>query len=227
MFAALPQSGRRLWRVSLCASLAVHVAVLWVASLHPRAIFIQPTSIRFGESGKYLGPIYLPSSAALSELEGESQARKSAASAPTKKQPLVIARKQKPKAEVAKAVEGTEAENAKLTAPAPAPLRAGSYNGSLLQGPGSSHETRIALPVIGPQPPISSSDLPMGNNGDVIVEITIDEQGNVVKTAVLKGIRNDLDQKVIATLQGWRFKPATQDGVPIPSQQDVHFHFGN
>ena len=67
----------------------------------------------------------------------------------------------------------------------------------------------------------------MGNNGDVIVEITIDEQGNVVKTAVLKGIRNDLDQKVIATVQGWRFKPATQDGVPIPSQQDVHFHFGN
>ena len=67
----------------------------------------------------------------------------------------------------------------------------------------------------------------MGNNGDVIVEITIDEQGNVVKTAVLKGIRNDLDQKVIATLQNWRFKPATQDGVPIPSQQDVHFHFGN
>ncbi len=92
-----------------------------------------------------------------------------------------------------------------------APLRAARYNGSLLQGPGSSHETRIALPVIGPQPPISSSDLPMGNNGDVIVEITIDEQGNVVKTAVLKGIRNDLDQKVIATLQGWRFKPATQD----------------
>ena len=109
----------------------------------------------------------------------------------------------------------------------PAPLRAGSYNGSLLQGPGSSHETRIALPVIGPQPPISSSDLPMGNNGDVIVEITIDEQGNVVRTAVLKGIRNDLDQKVIATVLGWRFKPATQDGVPIPSQQDVHFHFGN
>ncbi len=225
MFAALPQSGRRLWRVSLCGSLAIHLVVLWVESLHPRAIFIQPTSIRFGESGKYLGPIYLPTAAALSEIEGESQARKSAASAPAKKQPVVVARKQKPKAEVAKAVEGTEAENAKLTAPAP--LRAGSYNGSLLQGPGSSHETRIALPVVGPQPPISSSDLPMGNNGDVIVEITIDEQGNVVKTAVLKGIRNDLDQKVIATLQGWRFKPATQDGVPIPSQQDVHFHFGN
>jgi periplasmic protein TonB len=66
----------------------------------------------------------------------------------------------------------------------------------------------------------------MGNNGDEIVEITIDEQGNVVKTAVLKSIRNDLDQKVIATVLGWRFKPATQDGVPIPSQQDVYFHFG-
>jgi TonB family protein len=226
MFAALPQSGRRLWRASLCGSLAIHLAVLWVASLHPRAIFIQPTSIRFGESGKYLGPIYLPSAAALSEIEGDSRARKSDASAPAKKQPIVVARKQKPKPEIAKAVEGTEEKTAKLTAPTPAPLRAGSFNGSLLQGPGSSHETRIALPVIGPQPPISSADLPMGNNGDVIVEITIDEQGNVVRTAVLKGIRNDLDQKVIATVLGWRFKPATQDGVPIPSQQDIYFHFG-
>ncbi len=226
MFAALPQSGRRLWRVSLCASLAFHVGVLWVASRHPRAIFIQPTSIRFGDSGKYLGQVYLPSAAALSEVEGESLAHKSSASAPAKKQPIVIARKQKPKAEIAKAVEGTESETAKLTAPIPAPVRSGNPNGTLLLGPGSSRETRIALPVIGPQPPISASDLPMGNNGDVIVEITIDEQGNVVKTAVIKGIRGDLDQKVIATLQGWRFKPATQDGVPIPSQQDVYFHFG-
>jgi periplasmic protein TonB len=226
MFAPLPQSGRRLWRGSLCASLAFHLAVLWVVSRHPRAIFVQPTSIRFGESGKYLGPVYLPSAAALSEVAGESRAHRRTASTPAKKQPLVVARKQKPKAEVARAVEGTESDSAKLTAAAPAPVRAGNPNGRLLQGPGSSRETRIALPVVGPQPPISPSDLPMGNNGDVIVEITIDEQGNVVKTAVLKGIRNDLDQKVIATLQGWRFKPATQDGVPIPSQQDVYFHFG-
>src|SRR5579871_4942879 len=101
MFAALPQSGRRLWRVSLCGSLAIHLVVLWVAARHPRAIFIQPTSIRFGESGKYLGSIYLPSAAALSEIEGESHSRKSAASTPAKKQPLVVARKQKPKPEVA------------------------------------------------------------------------------------------------------------------------------
>jgi TonB family protein len=226
VFAALPQSERRLWRVSLCASVALHLAVLWVASRHPRAIFVQPTSIRFGETGRYLGPVYLPSAAALSEVEGESRAKKSATSTPAKKQPLVVARKQKAKAEIARAVEGTESASAKLTAPTTAPVRAGNPNGTLLQGPGSSRETRIALPVVGPQPPISPSDLPMGNNGDVVVEITIDEQGNVVKTAVLKGIRNDLDQKVIATLQGWRFKPATQDGVPIPSQQDVYFHFG-
>src|ERR1700758_1756507 len=100
MFAALPQSGRRLWRASLCASLAFHLAVLWVASRHPRAIFVQPTSIRFGESGKYLGPIYLPSAAALSEVEGESRAHPRTTSTPAKKQPLVVARKQKPKAEV-------------------------------------------------------------------------------------------------------------------------------
>jgi len=29
----------------------------------------------------------------------------------------------------------------------------------------------------------------------------------------------------VATLKGWRFKPATVDGIAISSRQDVHFHF--
>jgi hypothetical protein len=26
-------------------------------------------------------------------------------------------------------------------------------------------------------------------------------------------------------LENWRFRPATRDGVAIPSKQDVYFHF--
>src|SRR5437867_3660236 len=67
--------------------------------------------------------------------------------------------------------------------------------------------------------------LARGLQGDVIVEVTIDEQGNVTETRVLQSLQQDIDEKVIATLRNWRFKPATVDGVAISSRQDVHFHF--
>jgi hypothetical protein len=34
-----------------------------------------------------------------------------------------------------------------------------------------------------------------------------------------------IDQKVLLALETWRFRPATRDGIPIPSKQDVHYHF--
>jgi hypothetical protein len=34
-----------------------------------------------------------------------------------------------------------------------------------------------------------------------------------------------IDQKVLLALESWHFHPATRDGIPIPSKQDVHYHF--
>jgi hypothetical protein len=42
---------------------------------------------------------------------------------------------------------------------------------------------------------------------------------------VLRTVGYGIEEKVLAALENWRFKPATQDGVAIPSQQDVYFHF--
>jgi len=67
--------------------------------------------------------------------------------------------------------------------------------------------------------------LAKGLQGDVIVEVTIDEQGSVTETRILQSLQQDIDAKVLATLRNWRFKPATVDGVAISSRQDVHFHF--
>jgi hypothetical protein len=47
----------------------------------------------------------------------------------------------------------------------------------------------------------------------------------VTDTRVLQSLQQDIDEKIVATLRGWRFKPATVDGAPICSRQDVHFHF--
>ena len=107
---------------------------------------------------------------------------------------------------------------------APDALPAGSPNGSLFHGPGVGSEARPALPLVFPDPVIYPWQL-ANLKGDVIVEVTIDTEGNVTDTHVLQSLKQDIDEKVVATLKGWHFKPATVDGVAISSRQDVHFHF--
>lgn len=119
----------------------------------------------------------------------------------------------------------TKRKPAELPAPTPAELaRAGTPLGSLATGPGAGIEAKPAIPLLFPDPAIYPWQL-KGMQGDVVVEITIDEQGNVTTTKVLQSFQQDIDEKVIATLKGWRFRPASMDGIAISSRQDVHFHF--
>ncbi|HEV2615458.1 MAG TPA: energy transducer TonB, partial [Candidatus Acidoferrales bacterium] len=97
-------------------------------------------------------------------------------------------------------------------------------NGSFDHGPATGTEALPALPLIFPDPVIFPWQLD-DVRGDVVVEVTIDVQGNVTDTRVLQSLKQEIDQKVVATLRGWRFKPATVDGIAISSRQDVHFHF--
>jgi TonB family protein len=103
--------------------------------------------------------------------------------------------------------------------------RAGADYGSLSDGPEYGSEVRPALPYIFPDPPVSRDDLPDGVKGKVIVEITIDELGNVIDTKLLQGLHPSIDAKVIATLRTWRFRPATRDGRAIASKQDALFTY--
>ena len=114
--------------------------------------------------------------------------------------------------------------------PAPAPpapveaARAGSANGSMFSGPGKGIEATPAIPLNFPDPEIYPWQL-SGVQGDVVVEVTIDQKGNVSDTRVLQSLKQDIDDKCIATLRNWRFRPAMIDGMAIASRQDVHFHF--
>jgi protein TonB len=67
--------------------------------------------------------------------------------------------------------------------------------------------------------------IPSGVQGNVIVEVTIDVQGIVTETRVLQGLGHGIEEKCVAAVRNWRFRPAMMDGRPIPSQQDVYFHF--
>jgi TonB family protein len=61
--------------------------------------------------------------------------------------------------------------------------------------------------------------------GDVIVEVTIDDQGIIVQKVVLHSLGPAIDDSVLAALEKWHFTPASKNGVPIPSKQDVYYHF--
>ena len=102
--------------------------------------------------------------------------------------------------------------------------RAGSINGSAASGLAKGMEATPAIPLTFPDPDIYPWQL-SGVQGDVVVEVTIDERGSVGEMRVLQSLQRDIDAKCIATLKNWRFRPAMLDGIAISSRQDVHFHF--
>jgi TonB family protein len=113
-------------------------------------------------------------------------------------------------------------ESAKLDESA----RGGSLYGARIPGaPLTGHEIVPALPQVFPDPAISRADLPPGVTGDVIVEVTIDERGNVIETKLVRGIGYGIEDRVLATLRQWHFRPASKDGVTIASQHIVTFHY--
>ena len=110
------------------------------------------------------------------------------------------------------------------SAAAPSPT-AGSPYGSLSDGASGGEEVRPALPAVTSEPRVNAEDLLGIAEGNVVIEITIDESGAIVSKAVVKSMGPAIDGKVLAALESWRFHPATRDGVPIPSKQDVVYHF--
>ena len=95
----------------------------------------------------------------------------------------------------------------------------------MIDGPITGHEVHVAYPVVYPDPPVARAELPRDLQGDVIIEVTIDSQGNVVEIRILQAIGHGIDEKIVATLRQWRYQPATLDGVPVASKHEVHFHF--
>lgn len=117
-----------------------------------------------------------------------------------------------------KATEPQNAESVSANA-------SGSPFSSDLNGYATGPDVRPAIEITLSDPPVSKAEIPPGVEGDVIVEVTIDEQGNVIAVKLLKGLGDGIDDKILATVRNWHYRPATKDGVPIPSRQDAHWHY--
>jgi len=216
MFSEPATHSRSRWTWSLLISFALHclgLTLFLLVQQHPS--FVKPSSILAGKGGRSTAVVYL----ARNGVDAARVPRKHAAKKlPT---PPIFMRNQALETQVL--TPESNPEQSSDTADQAA--RAGSQFGSLLTGPVAGHEVRPALPVVFPDPVVHRSELPSGVQGDVVVEVTIDTEGRVVRTRVLRSVGYGIEEKVLAALENWRFKPATQDGVAIPSQQDVYFHF--
>jgi TonB family protein len=194
----------------LTVSSAVHFLFLGWLLHSPAPIFVAPASVVRGQSGGALTHIYFGGNSGISHQQPNP--------------PLTWQRMQKKATPhrlpppPAKLELGNETASIR-----PAGSAAGTPYGSLTYGTYTGPEVRPALPIASPDPVFGSE---AGNiQGDVIIEITIDEQGAIVQKLVLHSLGPAVDDKVLAALEKWHFVPASRNGVPIPSKQDVYYHF--
>jgi protein TonB len=205
------QPARRVrWTFSVSLASLIHVLVL-VALCWPTApVFVKPNFLAHGEGGSATpvsSVLYVPNDLKLAELS-----KPSLLSLPAP------AQKKTQRSKLRKRTNVLEVEKSASIA------EAGSELGSAYDG-SAGDEVKPSLPLTLQDLRIPRSELPSGVQGDVIVEITIDAQGNVVEERLLQGLGHGVDERVIAVLRDQRYRPATRNGVAIPSKRDVYFHF--
>jgi hypothetical protein len=52
-----------------------------------------------------------------------------------------------------------------------------------------------------------------------------DGHGKIAELTLMQGLGPAIDDAVIALVNQWYFVPATKNGVPVPSVQELHFHY--
>jgi TonB family protein len=213
-------------RISTYCSVAAHgLLLLWL--VHPAAPkLVAPSFVVHGDHGTQIAHLYWPIAPA-----GIKTDISPGTSASDSRQQLNAHLTWRRRAKAAKAA-ARELPRPKIgvddqtSAPGEAAQAhaAGSPLGTVLEGPLTGEEVRPALPVVSPDPSVASDELG-GIQGDVVVEVTIDDHGNVVQKVVVQSLTPAIDSKVLNALDNWRFRPATRNGVPIASKQDVYYHF--
>lgn len=230
MFTELnPPTGRR-QRWLLAGSVVLHGALLaWL--LHaPEPQLLNPVSVALGQNGKSVTRLYWSSKKpddsdhSSSDLATQRYRHERL----SQKKMTFKAATQPPKLPVPQTLLArAEAEDNSKTQTLSAlghGSQAGLPYGTLSRGQLYGDEIRPALPVATSDPVVWPWQLPE-TPGNEVIEITIDERGEIVRKTVLQSLGPDIDTKCLAALENWHFHPATKNGSPIPSKQDAIFPF--
>ena len=226
MFTQIQPGIRQHGIAALCFSSGLHgLFLLWLLHV-PSPRIVAPSFVVNGDHGTYIAHLYWPNQRSLAAANvspgtSDDSSRPQLNARLTWKRRTRRAKSAKPELPQPKLGADTE-----TTTPGPAVQAhaAGSPLGTVLEGPLTGEEVRPALPVVSPDPTVAATEL-HGLQGDVVVEVTIDEKGNIVQKVVIQSLAPAIDVKVLEALENWRFRPATRNGVAIPSKQDVYYHF--
>jgi protein TonB len=61
--------------------------------------------------------------------------------------------------------------------------------------------------------------------GVVLVNLIVDPQGRPQNVHILRGVGMGLDDKALAAVKQYRFKPAIENGKPVPVELNVEVNF--
>ena len=229
MFEQLNPATARRQRGLRAGSVALHAAILaWM--LHtPEPRLLTPTSVALGQNGTSVTRLYWSSknpddsTHSSSDLATERYKHQRLGQKLTWKAPSQHSKLSIPQtAPVARVEQQDKSETQTLSALGHG-AQAGLPYGTLSQGQLYGDEIRPALPIATSDPVVFPWQLP-ASPGNEVIEITIDERGEIVSKTVLQSLGPEIDSKCLAALENWHFHPATRNGSPIPSKQDVVYH---
>ncbi|MGD0162913.1 MAG: TonB family protein [Candidatus Sulfotelmatobacter sp.] len=230
MFAQLNAGTSTRRRRVLAGSLTLH-ALLFLWLLHrPEPQLLNAASVSFGRNGNVVTQLYFPTqSPDNSTTTSSDRASEVYRHQRLGHEKLVLKRNpalaKLPLPQLPLSSSPAE-DNAKTTTLSKAGhgAPAGLPYGSLPGGPIYGDEIRPALPITTSDPVVYPWQRP-DSEGKVVIEITIDERGEIVRKTVLQSLGPAIDNQCLAALENWHFQPATHNGIPIPSKQDAIFPF--
>ncbi len=189
------------------ASCVLHLLLLGVL-VHQSRSWIAPIRLPGNEHGTNLMVTYLPGRAPVqaSTPNTKTEPKQTATNTPL---PTPPTQKLKP-------------DPASPNTNSPASPNPDSTTGADSLGEGNIN---IALATYFPTPKPDLSVLAHGTKGDVILDVVIDTTGKIADIKMTSGLGHGIDETVIATVQQWTFHPATRDGQPVASEQELHFHY--
>ncbi len=229
MFTQLNPASARRQRGLRWGSVLLHGVVLGWLLHEPEPLLLNPTSVAYEQNGKSVTHLFWSSKNFDDSSHSSSDSAKEryrhqrlANNKLTYKTPAQIA-----KLAAQNPVARAEAEDNSKTQTLSAlghGAQAGLSYGTLNNGSFYGDEVRPALPTATSDPVVWPWQLPTAA-GNEVIEITIDERGEIIRKTVLQSLGTDIDTKCLAALENWHFRPATRNGSPIPSKQDAVFPF--
>lgn len=211
-------------RIAPAAALssALHLIAIPVILLYGLRHPVRIVNSGGTQAGPHIDLVYMPQGAAVSHPHLAQKSKLplvSKAVAPAK--PLLPELTQLPLPPVAPPPAAAQASGS--SSPSSASSASGQTMATNTSGLGDPEQ--IALTTYSPSPAPDLSAMPRGTQGDVIVDVTISADGKVSDLMVVKTLGYGIESSVVDTVRNWTFHPATKNGVPVASVQELLFHF--